>query len=163
MRTEQTNSPLHQIKNFNLSFRDFKIIELSFAINQNYKKWEGEAKGWQGITFEHDIEFEIAFNFNEQEKALSVLLGVNAVAKDAPFNVSIKGIGLFFLDEILEPKQLEIIARINCSAILYPYIREAIADITRRAGFPALHLQPVNFVKMYKGPVEKKENLKEAK
>lgn len=35
-----------------------------------------------------------------------------------------------------------------CPAQLYPYAREAIADMVGKGGFPQLHLQPVNFEAM---------------
>lgn len=144
MMTMKPKSP----KSF--GFRDFKVIELVFGLNPEYKKWGEQSKNWQGTVFEHDIEYEIGHDFNDQEKALRVLLGVKAIAKDAPFNVSVKGIGLFVFEEKPDEEQLNQIARINCAAILFPYIREAIADVTRRSGLPTLHLQPVNFVEMFK-------------
>lgn len=144
MTTAKQKSP----KSF--GFRDFKLIELVFGLNPEYKKWEDQAKNWQGTVFEHEIEYESAYDFNEQEKSLRVLLGVKAIAKDAPFHVSVKGFGLFVFEEKPDEEQINQIARINCAAILFPYIREVIADVTRRSGLPTLHLQPVNFVEMYK-------------
>lgn len=141
-------------KDFVLSFRDFKIRELSFSLNPDYKGWENEAKGWQGVTFEHDVVYELAHEFNEPDKSLRVILAIKAIAKDAPFNVSVQGIGLFVVNETPDPEKLNLFARINCAAILFPYIRETIADVTRRAGLPILHLQPINFVKMYDNFIE---------
>ncbi|MDP3298216.1 MAG: protein-export chaperone SecB [Thermodesulfovibrionia bacterium] len=31
---------------------------------------------------------------------------------------------------------------------MFPYVRETIADLTRRAGFPPLHLNPINFIQL---------------
>ena len=36
-----------------------------------------------------------------------------------------------------------------CPSILYPYAREAIADLVTRGGFPQLNLAPINFDLMY--------------
>jgi preprotein translocase subunit SecB len=44
---------------------------------------------------------------------------------------------------------LEPLLAIACPNILYPYAREAIADLITRAGFPAVVLQPVSFEHMY--------------
>ena len=38
---------------------------------------------------------------------------------------------------------------IHCPNILFPYIREAIADAVSRAGFPPVHLDPINFEVLY--------------
>jgi preprotein translocase subunit SecB len=38
---------------------------------------------------------------------------------------------------------------IHCPNILFPYVREAIADAVSRAGFPPVHLDPINFEVLY--------------
>ena len=38
---------------------------------------------------------------------------------------------------------------IHCPNILFPYIRETIADAVSRAGFPPVHLDPINFELLY--------------
>ena len=38
---------------------------------------------------------------------------------------------------------------IHCPAMLFPYIRETIADAVMRAGFPPVHLDPINFEAIY--------------
>ena len=38
---------------------------------------------------------------------------------------------------------------IHCPNVLFPYIRETIADAISRAGFPPIHLDPINFELLY--------------
>jgi len=38
---------------------------------------------------------------------------------------------------------------IHCPTVLFPYIRETIADAVSRAGFPPVHLDPINFEQLY--------------
>jgi preprotein translocase subunit SecB len=45
--------------------------------------------------------------------------------------------------------ELEPLLAVACPTILYPYAREAIADLVTRAGFPAVVLQPISFEQMY--------------
>jgi preprotein translocase subunit SecB len=56
--------------------------------------------------------------------------------------------GLFKLqnvpDHALEPFLL-----INCPAILFPFLRRLVADITREGGFPPLLLDPIDFGGLY--------------
>jgi preprotein translocase subunit SecB len=33
--------------------------------------------------------------------------------------------------------------------VLFPYVRETIADAVARAGFPPVHLAPINFEALY--------------
>ena len=45
----------------------------------------------------------------------------------------------------LPQEQLAMALGIGCPNIVFPYARETIADVILRAGFPPLHLAPVNF------------------
>ena len=47
------------------------------------------------------------------------------------------------------PEQLQPVMAINCPNVLFPYARECIADATMRAGFPPIHLAPINFEMLY--------------
>jgi len=38
---------------------------------------------------------------------------------------------------------------IHCPNVLFPYVRETIADAITRAGFPPVHLDPINFEMLY--------------
>jgi preprotein translocase subunit SecB len=49
--------------------------------------------------------------------------------------------------------QLQPLMAINCPNVLFPYAREAIADATMRAGFPPIHLAPINFEALYRDQV----------
>jgi preprotein translocase subunit SecB len=37
----------------------------------------------------------------------------------------------------------------HCPNALYPYARQAIADLIQNGGFPVFHLQPINFESLY--------------
>jgi preprotein translocase subunit SecB len=38
---------------------------------------------------------------------------------------------------------------IHCPNVLFPYVRETVADAITRAGFPPVHLDPINFELLY--------------
>ena len=67
-----------------------------------------------------------------------------------PFLLEIEYEGMFVLNKRASKKDVEPIAKINCPAILFPFMRECVADITRRAGFNPLILPPINFVELAK-------------
>jgi preprotein translocase subunit SecB len=60
------------------------------------------------------------------------------------FLVEIQQAGLFLLRG-LAPADLQRALVTFCPQQLYPYAREAVADLTNKGGFPALQLQPMNF------------------
>ena len=44
---------------------------------------------------------------------------------------------------------LQPVLAVHCPAVLFPYARETVADATMRAGFPPVHLAPINFEALY--------------
>jgi preprotein translocase subunit SecB len=56
--------------------------------------------------------------------------------------------GLFTIRGI-PADQLQPLLAIHCPNVLFPYARETVADATLRAGFPPVHLAPINFEALY--------------
>ena len=46
-------------------------------------------------------------------------------------------------------EQLQPVIAIHCPTVLFPYVRETIADASTRAGYPPVHLAPINFELLY--------------
>jgi preprotein translocase subunit SecB len=55
------------------------------------------------------------------------------------------------------PDQLQPVMAINCPNVLFPYARETIADATMRAGFPPVHLAPINFEALYQQQIAQQQ------
>ncbi len=47
------------------------------------------------------------------------------------------------------PEALDQMLSINCPALLFPFLRRIVADLTREGGFPPLMLDPVDFAQLY--------------
>jgi preprotein translocase subunit SecB len=47
------------------------------------------------------------------------------------------------------PNQLQPVLAVHCPAVLFPYARETVANATMHAGFPPVHLAPINFEALY--------------
>jgi preprotein translocase subunit SecB len=56
--------------------------------------------------------------------------------------------GLFKIEQMPE-SALEPFLLINCPALIFPFARRLIADITREGGFPPLLLDPIDFSQLY--------------
>jgi preprotein translocase subunit SecB len=56
--------------------------------------------------------------------------------------------GLFEIENI-PPDGLEPFLLIHCPALLFPFLRRIVADLTREGGFPPLLLDPVDFAGLY--------------
>jgi preprotein translocase subunit SecB len=80
---------------------------------------------------------------------VSVTVTVTAkVGERTYFLVEASQAGIFEIRNVPEP-DLDPILGVACANILFPYARETIADLISRAGFPPIHLAPVNFEAMY--------------
>jgi preprotein translocase subunit SecB len=76
-------------------------------------------------------------------------LTVTATASDKKvFLVEAAQAGLFVIRGVPETDMQQVLM-IACPNVLFPYARETIADAVMRAGFPAVHLAPINFEALY--------------
>jgi preprotein translocase subunit SecB len=79
------------------------------------------------------------------------VLTVTVTAKTADktlFLIEASQAGVFEIRGI-PAADIQPIMGIHCPNVLFPYIRETIADAITRAGFPPVHLDPINFELLY--------------
>ena len=76
-------------------------------------------------------------------------LTVTAKANDKTvFLIEAAQAGVFSIRGVPQ-SHLQPVLAIHCPTVLFPYARETIADATTRAGFPPVHLAPINFEALY--------------
>ena len=128
----------------NIKLLEIRLLKSSFALNT-----ENLAEGKE---FSIEKELIISVARDDSGKNIKVDLQIKTRNEDGPFLFNIVYEGSFEIISEEKPSQLEIdkIGTINCAAIIYPYLREHLADLTRRAGVPPFHLPPVNFVSLYR-------------
>jgi preprotein translocase subunit SecB len=103
---------------------------------------------------ETEPEFEVQFRNEAKgfdngffEASLTVTAKASA-GEDILFLVEITQAGIFQIEN-LPDEELDPALGIGCPTVLFPYLREAVTDLTTRAGFPPLVLQPINFEAIY--------------
>ena len=84
------------------------------------------------------------------EVVLTVTMTVKINDKTA-YLVEVNQAGIFNLLGGHTAEETQTALAIFCPTVLFPYAREAIADLSGRGGFPPLVLQHVNFLGMYQG------------
>ena len=80
-----------------------------------------------------------------------VTLTLTVEAKDGDktlFLIELEQAGVFLVQGYT-PEERQMLIGSYCPGTLYPFAREAIADIVSRGGFPQLLLQPINFEALY--------------
>jgi len=80
---------------------------------------------------------------------VTLTLTVEAKEQDATiFLIEIAQAGIFYIEGYTAEEQAVLIGTF-CPNTMYPFAREAIADVIGRGGFPQFLLQPINFDALY--------------
>jgi preprotein translocase subunit SecB len=64
------------------------------------------------------------------------------------FLIEVKQAGVFRISNV-PGNEMEQILAVMCPNILFPYLREAVSDVSVRAGFASVLLNPINFEALY--------------
>jgi preprotein translocase subunit SecB len=83
------------------------------------------------------------------EVTVTVTVTAKLAEKDlVAFLIEIKQAGVFVVRN-MPPEELEQVLAIVCPNVLYPFLREVVSDMSVRAGFSPVLLNPVNFEALY--------------
>jgi preprotein translocase subunit SecB len=127
-----------------------------FAIEKIYVKDASlEIPGAPNIFLEREapnIEVQLSTGGeNVSEGIYDATVKVTVTAKlgeRVMFLVEVTQAGVFRVMNIPE-SEIPAILGMACPNILFPYLRETVSDLTTRAGFPPVLLNPVNFEALY--------------
>ncbi len=116
-------------------------IECFLALNSDFKPKNGE---------KYAIEVGLDISYKKQNENIVVFLKFFSEKENQPFTFRVVIQGIFNFLEIPPDDELESIIHINCASIMFPFARESVADLTRKAGIQPLIVDPINFVALYK-------------
>lgn len=114
-------------------------------------------------SFQGEGSPKIDVNVDVQARPLGtdqyeVELSLAARAKrdeDAVFVVEATYAGAFEIKN-LPREQLEMIMLVECPRLLFPFMRQIVAEATRNGNFPPLMLEPIDFMGIYMANAEKR-------
>ncbi len=115
-----------------MQLKDIRIKNLKFALEDDYNAQEKT----------DPVNFDIVTNGNffKKEQLLVVELCLNIPGekktKNFPFTLDLIYYGLFEIKEGSDKKLINQLTDINCPAIIFPYVRETVADLTEGPAFP---------------------------
>ena len=132
-----------------------RLVEASFSSPRNFPGSSNRRFGIDdaGVDVELDVASRLCL--------VRVAVRVSAQVKDVEaFSLKATLEGLFEGEQQGLP--LEQFARVNAPAILFPYLRETVSNMTARSGHPAILLPTVNFVELARIYREGQESPKDA-
>ena len=87
-------------------------------------------------------------NPNQYEVELSVSAKAQREDGEAMFVVEASYAGVFEIVNVPR-EQLEMVMLVECPRLLFPFMRQIVADATRNGNFPPLMLEPIDFMGIY--------------
>jgi len=126
------------------------------AINAQYVKdlsFENPNAPESLITETPNIELSLDLNITSrtEENFYEVELSIEATAiseEKKLFIVELKYAGIFNLINIPEDQHHALLA-VHCPAMIFPFARKIIADVTQDGGFQPLMIDPIDFGALY--------------
>ena len=138
------------------------VKDLSFETPNSPKIF---TEKWNPKTDVHIQTENKKLDENIYDVAIIVTVTANQDEKTA-FLVEIKQAGIFFIENFPDEQHKQLLGS-YCPNILFPFAREAIAELVTKGGFPQLLLNPVNFDALYQQHLnavkEQKENPQQIK
>ncbi|MBM3117362.1 protein-export chaperone SecB [Jeongeupia naejangsanensis] len=127
-----------------------------FAIQKIYVKDVSVESPNAPQAFLEQLQPEFNIQFRNEARGFDngfyeVSLTVTAQAKvedRTVFLIETTQAGLFQIEHV-PADEMDPLLGIGAPSILFPYLRETVSDLTTRAGFPPLLLQPINFEAIY--------------
>lgn len=97
---------------------------------------------------ELDISFNVISAISEDNKSLNLEVVTILKEKKGLFSLEFSLIGNFSVIGNSENMSLEEFSKTNAPALMMPYIRETISNITLRSGLKPIIIPPINIISM---------------
>lgn len=131
------------------------IRDMSFENILAQKRSQGEVKP--------DVQVQVNLDAQkrEVEHQFEVTTKLNITSKaqetgDAMFILELEYTGVFHIEGVPED-QMHPFLLIECPRLLFPFLRRIVSDVTRDGGFPPLNLENIDFMKLYRQEVARRQ------
>jgi preprotein translocase subunit SecB len=126
------------------------IKDLSFESPDTERFFRGPGKN-PNLQLNFNVQVR---NLQENSYEVSLALEGEARSDDGVlYNVELVYAGAFVLRN-LPQEAIHPVLFVECPALLFPFARRLVADLTREGGFPPLLLDPIDFGGLYRRRIE---------
>jgi len=119
-------------------------------------------KGLSGGEVQPDIQVAVSLDARKRatEGQFDVITKFKVTSKnkatgDTLFLLTLDYGGVFLVEGVTED-QLHPFLLIDCPRLLFPFVRRIISDVTRDGGFPALNVDTVDFLALYRQEIARR-------
>jgi len=144
-----------------VSVPKFKILNI--FLSEAYIKIHPENLQ-QNAEYEIETGVNVDYSVNpKNKKQVQVVVSIVSNNAKQPFTFKVDMVGNIEFNRILKKEEMDRITNINCAAIIFPFVRETIAELTRKAVTVPFILGPINFVEIYNKKISDKQKQQETK
>jgi preprotein translocase subunit SecB len=118
----------------------------------------------KGISGDVQPDIDVQVNIDAKKRPIKnqyeVIIKTKIVSKtkeksEPIFLLELDYGGIFHIENIPDD-QLHPYLMIECPRMIFPFLRRVVSDVTRDGGFPALNLDSIDFVQLYRNEVERR-------
>ena len=102
------------------------------------------------LNLEFEVELGVLSDYSQGFVLIAARIFNDAKANNYPFTLNLSIRGIFSTDQELSHDEFERFLEINGTAVLFPFLRSTLADITRSAGHETLVLPLMNIYSLMK-------------
>jgi preprotein translocase subunit SecB len=119
----------------------------------------------KGVTGDVQPDIQVQVNLDAKKRGpdhqyeIGIKLNVTSKAKEGAaelFLLELDYVGIFHVEGVPED-QLHPYLLIECPRMMFPFLRRIVSDVTRDGGFPALNLENIDFLQLYRGEIARRQ------
>jgi preprotein translocase subunit SecB len=125
-------------------------------------------KGLQGGEVQPDVQVQVSLDARKRpvDHQFEVICKFKVTSKnkatgDTLFLLELDYGGIFHIEGVAD-EQLHPFLLIECPRLLFPFVRRIISDVTRDGGFPALNVDMVDFLALYRQELARRAEAQKA-
>ena len=125
----------------------------------------------KGVSGDAQPEIQVQVNLDARKRTADnqyeIITKLNITSKtkekgEPLFVLEIEYAGVFHIEGVPEA-QMHPYLLIECPRITFPFLRRIVSDVTRDGGFPALNLETIDFVALYRSELARRAEAEKAK
>lgn len=125
----------------------------------------------KGVTGDAQPEIQVQVNLDARKRTTDnqyeVITKLNITSKtkekgEPLFVLEIEYAGVFHVEGVPDD-QMHPYLLIECPRITFPFLRRIVSDVTRDGGFPALNLETIDFLALYRSELTRRAEAEKAK
>ncbi|WP_439153673.1 protein-export chaperone SecB [Yoonia sp.] len=125
----------------------------------------------KGVTGDAQPEIQVQVNLDARKRSAEnqyeVITKLNITSKtkekgEPLFVLEIEYAGVFQVEGVPD-EQMHPYLLIECPRITFPFLRRIVSDVTRDGGFPALNLETIDFISLYRTELARRAEAEKAK